>query len=82
MAQKNVLRFCIQPTPSFQVAPQREEYESDEEHLAHCVRYGAEWRKEYRHEGACVDHSCPQCHGGRVVLARERARAGRLTVVK
>ena len=80
MAQKIVGAFFIQPTRSFEVAPQREEYESDEAHLAACVLYGREWRKEYKHEGTCKDYACPQCHGGHVVLERERARAVRMGI--
>lgn len=81
MAQKIVERFCVQPTHSFEDgAPQREEFVSDEHHLVACVKYGREWRKEYKHEGACKDYACPQCHGGRTVLERERARARRMGI--
>lgn len=81
MEQKIVERFCVQPTRSFEDgAPQREEFDSDESHLVACVKYGAEWRKEYKHEGICKDYACPQCQGGHVVLERERARAVRMGI--
>lgn len=57
----HVDRFFVQPTKSFDVAPQREEYDTDENHLKACRAYAVEWRDTYvctdKH---CCNSDCPQ----------------------
>ncbi len=60
IVRRDVPRFNLEPTLSFpEMAPQREEYLSDELFDAACRKYGAEWREEYR----CCDTKCrnPDC---------------------
>jgi hypothetical protein len=53
--------FNLQPTRSFpQGAPQREEYDTDEDLDAADKVYVREWREEYECRG-CDDRYCPQC---------------------
>ncbi len=61
MSRKKV-RFDIQSTKSFcGGAPQREGYETDMAFIRACVKYSAEWRREYQCTG-CSNQDCPQ-HG-------------------
>jgi len=53
--------FWLQPTKSFENAPQREEYEDDESFARACKAYGREWRETYFCEDAnCQNRDCPQ----------------------
>ncbi len=59
--KKRVERFHLQPTKSFEYAPQREEYDNDFWHLEACKKYAAEWLDEYICGNTnCLDRSCPQ----------------------
>lgn len=56
-----VQRFWLQPTPSFPMAPQREEYEDDESFCVAGLEYEQEWREEYICGDAnCRNTDCPQ----------------------
>lgn len=54
-----VRKFHVQPTRSFEIAPQREQYESDLDHQLDCEQYAKEWRQQYE----CCDSNCqnPDC---------------------
>lgn len=60
-----------QGTATYDYAPQREEYDSDRDHLIACCRYVVEWKEKYKHSlypphgggrVECTDSNCPE-HG-------------------
>jgi hypothetical protein len=54
-------RFHLQATKSFpDGAPQRENYDHDDDCFRAEAKYSAEWRKEFECPG-CTDVCCPQC---------------------
>jgi len=65
-----VKAFWLQPTKSFENAPQREEYEDDESFARACKAYGREWRETYFCEDAnCQNRDCPpHCPDGGFVI--------------
>lgn len=60
-----LVRFWLQPTASFDQAPQREEYASDQAFITALYKYDAEWRALYKCIG-CTDEpgvhrrDCPE----------------------
>lgn len=57
--KKQVYGFAFQPTPSFEMPPQREEYEDDESYFIASRRYQHEWRQTY-YCVECNRGDCPQ----------------------
>lgn len=54
-------QFHLQPTKSFpNGAPQRENFDHDDDCFRAEMKYAAEWRKEFECSG-CGDLGCPQC---------------------
>lgn len=60
--RKLVPRFWLQATKSFpDGAPQREEYNTDQDFHADCLVYAQEWRETYRCGNTdCQNRDCPE----------------------
>ena len=60
VGKRQVKCFHLQSTKSFELAPQREDYECGRDYDMDCEKYAEEWLQQYECQG-CTFVMCPQC---------------------